>query len=206
MVGELLIPIFESVMPLIENVANFSIGLFDALGVVVKPLIQIMGTALVPIMNVLCAVLDALMPVIKVFAKVVVTITGTIQYVVQVLQHWVATICNWLAGLSLFGWHPFGGLRMHDPGSPGSYSSYIQNKWSEVDAAFDSASSVGSSESLAATTSTSTSVTSAGYQGATQVTINIYQQAPIVGDGGMRTFAQMVRNEFELLDYYSITT
>jgi hypothetical protein len=34
------------------------------------------------------------------------------------------------------------------------------------------------------------------------VTINIYQQAPVVGSGGMRAFAQMIRGEFEQLDYY----
>ena len=37
------------------------------------------------------------------------------------------------------------------------------------------------------------------------MTINIYQQSPVVGDGGMRAFAQMVRDEFAELDYYGVT-
>ena len=53
--------------------------------------------------------------------------------------------------------------------------------------------------------STQTAVSSASYQGATQVTINIYQEAPVVGDGGMQRFAQMIREEFFNLDYYSVT-
>ncbi len=40
--------------------------------------------------------------------------------------------------------------------------------------------------------------------GATQVIINIYQEAPIVGDGGMRRFAQMIREEFSNLDCHSL--
>ena len=43
------------------------------------------------------------------------------------------------------------------------------------------------------------------YRGATSVTINIYQEAPVVGDNGMRQFAQMIRDEFEALDYYGVT-
>lgn len=207
-VGELLIPIIETLMPLVEKTAEFLVSLFNALGVVLQPIIEIIGMALTPVISMLSSVLEALMPVIKVFAKVVVTITGTIQYVVQVLQHWVATVMNWLAGLSIFGWHPFGGLRMTDPGSPGSYSSYIQSKWSAIDDAFErGASTVDSWKSSSSmNTSTATSISSAGYQGATQVTINIYQQAPVVGDGGMRTFAQMIRAEFEALSYYGVAT
>ena len=149
-------------------------------------------------MNVIANILQALSPVLKVFAKVFVTVTGTIQYVIQTLQHWVATLMNWLAGLDLFGWQPFAGLRMNDPGSPGSYSAYIKGKWSDIDAAFDQTST--------GTTSTATAVSSAGYQGATHVTINIYQEAPVVGDGGMRQFARMIRSEWENLEYYGVTT
>ena len=203
--GDLLIPIFEDVMPLVEDVSDFLIKIFDALGVVLKPIIQVMSSSLVPIMNIISNILEALMPVLKIFAKVVVTITGTIQYVIQVLQHWVATICNWLAGLEIFGWHPFSGLRMTDPGSPGSYGAFIKDKWAQIDAAFEKTTDDASAETDTATTSTRTSISSAGYQGATQVTINIYQQAPVVGDGGMRAFAAMIKNEFDALSYYGVT-
>lgn len=201
-IGQLLIPIFEDVMPLVSGVADFLISLFDSIGVALKPIIQVLSSTLTPIMSVLCNILEALMPIIKVFAKVVVTITGTIQYVVQVLQHWVASICNWLAGLNLMGWKPFKGLQMTDPGSPGSYGSYIKDKWAQVDAAFETN---GTSTEDAASTSTSTAVSSAGYQGATQVTINIYQQAPVVGDGGLRDFAKMIYSEFENISYFGVT-
>ena len=196
-VGELLVPIISAVIPVFRDISDFLAPLFKAIGVALKPLIEIISL-LSPLLSIITNVLNALVPVFKFFAKVVVTITGTIQYVIQVLQHWVASVMNWLADLNILGWQPFAGLRMNDPGSPGSYSSYIKNKWSEVDAAFEATPS--------SSTSTETAVASAAYQGATHVTINIYQEAPVVGDGGMRQFARMIRSEFENMSYYGVTT
>lgn len=196
-IGDLLIPILENLMPLVKDTADFLIGLFRSVGIILKPIIQIISSSLTPVMNVISNILKALSPVLKVFAKIFVTVTGTIQYVVQTLQHWVATLMNWLASLNLMGWQPFAGLRTSDPGSPGDYGSYIRGKWNDIDAAFDQTQS-------STPTSTATAVSSAGYQGATHVTINIYQEAPVVGDGGMRAFARMIRDEFDQLSYYGV--
>ncbi|MBO4716858.1 MAG: hypothetical protein J5599_03090, partial [Spirochaetales bacterium] len=118
-IGDILLPTLEDVMPLVKDVADFLVGLFRAVGVVLKPVIQVISSSLTPVMSMISNILQALTPVLKVFAKIFVTVTGTIQYVIQTLQHWVATLMNWLAGLDLFGWQPFAGLRMNDPGSPG---------------------------------------------------------------------------------------
>jgi hypothetical protein len=195
-IGDILLPTLEDVMPLVKDVADFLIGLFRIVGIVLKPVIQVISSSLTPVMSVISNILLALSPVLKVFAKVFVTVTVTIQYVIQTLQHWVATLMNWLASLNLMGWQPFAGLRTSDPGSPGDYGSYIKGKWNDIDAAFE--------QSATGTTSTATAVSSAGYQGATHVTINIYQEAPIVGDGGMRAFARMIRDEFDQLSYYGV--
>ena len=87
---------------------------------------------------------------------------------------------------------------MSDPGSPGSYVDHLNNRLSSVDSAFSTSIGVTSG------TSASTAVSSASYQGATQVTINIYQQSPVVGDGGMRAFAKMIHDEFDALAYYGV--
>ena len=52
---------------------------------------------------------------------------------------------------------------------------------------------------------TQTAVSSASYQGANQVTTNIYQEAPVVGEKGMRQFVQMIREQFLQIDYYGVT-
>jgi len=199
-------PILDVVMETAKTISgflqSFAVVFSSVLAPVMNLMVTIMKISLYPILTIISGVLEALAPVLKVFAKIFVTVTGTIEYVVTVLQHWVAVICNWLADLEIFGWHPFGGLRMDDPGSPGKYSSYIKNKWAEVDNAFDNPDTITGTTTNASTT---TAVSSASYQGATQVTINIYQEAPIVGDGGMRRFAQMIREEFEVLDFYGVT-
>ena len=148
---------------------------------ILQPLVEIgkaIGSLLLPILQVLT-------PVLKFFAEVVLTITGTFQYIGQLLQHWAAKFVNaftWLTGYS-----------MSDPGSPGSLGSYLDNYKKGITG------SLGDSEA------TKQSVASASYRGATNVTINIYQEAPVVGNNGMRQFAQMIRDEFEALDYYGVS-
>ena len=193
-------PILKDVMPLVRDVANFLMGLFKILGIVLKPIIEVLSSSLSPVMSLISNILEALAPVLKVFAKIFVTVTGTIQYVIQTLQHWVASLMNWLAGLNLLGWQPFAGLRMTDPGSPGNYASFIKAKWASIDAAFEQ-----NSGPSTVSASTTTAISSAGYQGATHVTINIYQEAPVVGDAGMRQFARMIRSEFDQMAYFGST-
>ena len=173
----------ETIQPVLDLITD----------VVLKPLLEVgkaIGQLLLPVLNVLT-------PILKAIIKPVIAVVGTFQYVGQVLQHWVASIMNWLAGINLLGWMPFAGLAMYDPGAPGNYLDYIGNKLAEVDAM--------TAESGANGASTNNAVSSAGYRGATQVTINIYQEAPVVGDGGMREFARMIRDEFDNLNYYGVT-
>lgn len=197
-VGQFLLPLIDELVKGFGPIATSLTQMFAMLETSLGPVINSITHVLSPVLKVIGAILEALMPIIKVFAKVFVTITGTIEYVIQTLQHWVASLMNWLAGLNIFGWHPFGGLAMEDPGAPGRYRDYIGNKWASIDAAFEAASSPSG-------TATGTTVSSAGYQGATQITINIYQEAPVVGDGGMREFAQMIKDEFDNLNYYGVT-
>ena len=203
---DVLSPIMDTVMQAAKTISGFLQSFAAVFSSVLAPvmnlLVMILKISLYPVLSIISGVLEALSPVLKVFAKIFITVTGTIEYVVTVLQHWVAVVCNWLADLDIFGWQPFAGLRMDDPGSPGKYSSYIKDKWSEVDNAFENPQSITGTSTNASTT---TAVSSASYQGATQVTINIYQEAPVVGDGGMRRFAQMIRDEFEVLDFYGVT-
>lgn len=145
-----------------------------------KEIGKIIGSLLLPILKILEPILDAI-------AKAVIVVSSIFQYIGQTLQHWVASFVNaftWLTGYS-----------MRDPGSPGSIGSYIQNNLDQYSANVAAAGSVG----------TNTAISSASYRGATSVTINIYQEGPVVGDGGMREFARMIRDEFDSLDYYGVT-
>ena len=175
--------------------------LFQGLGQALAPFVNVLTTTILqPLVEVgkaigslILPVLELLTPVLNLFANIVLTITGTFSYIGQLLQHWVATVLNWLASIDLLGWRPFAGLATYDPGAPGSLKDYLANYKSSI---FNS-----SADSEA----TKQSVSSASYRGATNVVINIYQEAPVVGDNGMRQFAQMIRDEFEALDYYGVT-
>lgn len=203
--GEMLMPILDMCMPLIKQIAEYLMEWWSMMSAVLQPLLNVVMQVLNPVLKVLSSLLSALMPVFKVFATALTAVSGTIEYLVQSVMHFVAVFINWLGGLHIWGWYPFGGLHMDDPGAPGSYSKFMDNKFDSLDAAFTSGQDKANSWNTDST-STSTSVSSAGYQGATQVTINIYQQAPIVGDGGMRAFASMIRDEFDALNYYGVTT
>jgi uncharacterized YigZ family protein len=77
----------------------------------------------------------------------------------------------------------------------------LREQFAGIDAAFQPK----GTQSTGINTSASTAVSSASYQGGTSVTINIYQEAPVVGNGGMREFAKMIWAEYEALDYYGVS-
>lgn len=203
--------IFEPIIETLLEAVSVLGGLFQAVGQIMEttlgPILtvisEILKTHLAPAVSLFSTVLEILSPVLQTFSKAVITVTGTIQYVCQTFHHWVASFMNALAGISVLGYHPFRKLKMDDPGNPGSYQSYIQGKWNAIESAYAGLSTV-TGTAITGGTATSTAVSSAGYQGAQQVTINIYQEAPIVGDGGMRTFARMIKAQFDELDYYGV--
>lgn len=153
---------------------------------VIQPLVSIgkaIGSLIMPS-------LELLAPVLQMIGSAIVGVSAVFQWVGDLLTHWAASFVNaftWITGYS-----------MYDPGSPGNIIDYVGNKVSAYQ------NSVGGANME--TSSTGTAVSSAQYRGATSVTINIYQEAPVVGDNGMRQFAQMIRDEFNALDYYGVTT
>ena len=178
--------------PLLGAIATALEYVFEGLSETLGPALNEMTeTVIIPLVEIgkavgaiLLPIIEILNPVLENLAKGLIIIAGTFQYIGQVLHHWIAGFVN------MFSWAT--GYRMSDPGSPGSYTSFIDNKLNSFDS------------SVSGSVGTETAVSSASYRGATSVTINIYQEGPVVGDGGMREFAQMIRAEFEALDYYGV--
>ncbi len=193
MLAEVFLPIFDSIYPIIEIIANI-------LMTAVVPVLQLLS----PIIEIVALVFDALTPVISAVGKLFTLIMAPIQYVADLFS-WLGKWISYLGeciGIAIYNiTHPFSAKSM--PSSPGGFSSDAFSglydrliKWDEYGT---------HTSAVTDTVSTQTAVSSASYQGATQVTINIYQEAPVVGDGGMRQFAQMVREAFTELDYYGVT-
>lgn len=189
--------------------------IFDALANSLAPILQF----LVPIMNVIEIALSSLAVVFQLLAPVVEIVGVVFELLKPIVQavaaafvvlmapvEWLADLFSWLGSwLKWFGecigvaaynlTHWFSQKSM--PSSPGGFSSdAFSNMYDRLDQIYNPTGSQ-------LDTSTSTGVSNASYQGATSVTINIYQQAPVVGDNGMTEFAKMIRQEFEELAYFS---
>lgn len=193
MIAELFLPIFDSLYPIFEIIANI-------LMTAVVPILQILS----PIIELIALVLDALTPVIAGVGKVFTAIMAPVQWVADLfswLGKWISYLGSCI-GTAIYNiTHPFS--QRSYGSSPGGFSSDAFSGLSERLAKWDEYGTHNSA--VTDSVSTQTAVSSASYQGATQVTINIYQEAPVVGEGGMRQFAQMIREQFMELDYYGVT-
>ena len=196
-IGEILMPILESVMPLVEESGRMLMGIFNALGVIITPIAEFIGAILTPIIGRLTVMLEVLEPILKVIAGAVITVSTAFEWVAQWIKHVFALLFNALASIEIMGWRPLEHLGMEDPGRPGSYQDMWQANWDKVNQGFEYSPTESASMSQA--------LSQASYRGATNVTINIYATGPFVGENGMRQFASMIREEFDALDYYGVT-
>jgi hypothetical protein len=196
-IGETLASLF---LPLLDTIHTAFALVANILMAVLSPVLQ----SLEPIFLVLSGLMQALSPILVMVAKAFTILMSPVQYIADLfswLGSWVKHLGGVIATAAYNLVHPFS-KKGYAP-SPGSFSSDaftgLAGRLANIDAIADSTSVASDA------VSTSTAISGAGYQGATQVTINIYQQAPVVGNGGMRAFAQMIRSEFEQLDYYGVT-
>ncbi len=168
---------------------------------VLTPVLQ----SLAPVFQVISGIMMAFSPILLLVAKAFTILMSPLQYVADLLSwlgSWVQYLGSVIATAAYNLVHPF--RKKSYASSPGSFSSDAFSGLADRLANIDAIADQGSVATDAV--STTTAVGNAGYQGATHVTINIYQQAPVVGSDGMRAFARMIRGEFERLDYYGVTT
>jgi len=188
-------------LPILDVLATAFALVGNILMAVLGPILQ----SLAPTFQILAGVMTALSPILLLVAKAFTILMSPVQFLADLfswLGSWVQHLGSVIATAAYNLVHPF--KQKSYASSPGSFSSDAFSGLADRLSNIDSISDQGSIATDAV--STSTAVGNAGYQGATQVTINIYQQAPVVGTGGMRAFARMIRGEFEQLDYYGVTT
>lgn len=193
-IASILLPILKDIMPSVKQSAQFLIGVFDMLSAVLRPIVSFISSFLTPILSGIVVILQILEGPLKIVAKGLSAVGETLGWLGDWIRHIVASIVNWLAS-----WIPWMN-GMEDPGKPGNLGQRISNSWANIDNAFNGTGLSGNTLE----TSTATAVQNASYTGAMSVTINIFQQAPVVGEGGMLEFAQMIRSQFENLAYYSV--
>jgi hypothetical protein len=188
-----LLPILDAIFPSISMIA-------DILIMAISPVLKMLS----PVIQLVAAAFSILQPFIILVAKAFTVLASPVQFMGDLftwLGSWLkymgdcVAVCAW----NLTHWFN----QKSYSASPEAFSSDAFSGLGDRLSAIDKGTS---SSYVTDSVSTGTSVSSAGYQGATQVTINIYQEAPIVGDGGMRQFATMIRQTFLELDYYGVST
>ena len=192
-IGEILMPILQDAMPLVQKSAEILTNLFNTLGRVLSPIISLINTQIMPLTATILSILETLEPILNAIGTAAMVVSGVFSYVGQLIRHIFATVYNWVA--SIIPWMSY----MSDPGNPGDFAKFMANHMTQY---------VTDTYTNTATDSAATqqALSAASYRGATSVTINIYAEAPIVGEGGMREFARMIRDEFDALNYYGVTT
>lgn len=206
-------PLLDAFTWIGESIASWLLPILDQLHVAMSLIGNILTTVMAPVFQILAPLfqlvalaLNTLNPILILCAKVFTILMAPVQFVADLfswLGDWISYLgnCIYVVCWNLTHWFntkSFGS-------SPGGFSSDafsgLQQRLDNIDNM-----AIGGSTAATDSVSTSTAIGSASYRGATSVTINIYQMSPVVGDGGMKTFARMIRREFEELDYYGVTT
>ena len=206
-------PLLDAFTWIGESIASWLLPILDQLHVAMSLIGNILTTVMAPVFQIIAPLfqlvalaLNTLNPILILCAKVFTILMAPVQFVADLftwLGDWISYLgnCIYVVCWNLTHWFNQKGFGS----SPGGFSS---DAFSGLQQRLDNIDNLAAGGTAAATdsVSTSTAIGSASYRGATSVTINIYQMSPVVGDGGMKTFARMIRREFEELDYYGVTT
>ena len=206
-------PLLDAFTWIGESIASWLLPILDQLHVAMSLIGNILTTVMAPVFQIIAPLfqlvalaLNTLNPILILCAKVFTILMAPVQFVADLftwLGDWISYLgnCIYVVCWNLTHWFNQKGFGS----SPGGFSS---DAFSGLQQRLDNIDNLAMGGTTAATdsVSTSTAIGSASYRGATSVTINIYQMSPVVGDGGMKTFARMIRREFEELDYYGVTT
>ena len=184
-------------LPILDVLGNIISVIANTLTTTLQPVLQIVGS----LFQVVGSVLSPLAPIIGLVSKAFIILASPIQ--------WVADLFSWLASwMTYFGKclgeiinHLFDMWNADFSGSPGSFKSDaftgLEGRLQTVDSL-----SMGAPASMAV--GAQQAVQNASYQGSSNITLNVYIEGNIYGDGGIETLAKQIRAEFLELDRYGI--
>lgn len=182
-IGDILMPLLESFMPSIQQSADILIQIFEAIGVVLKPIAQLLGTVLGPVLEMITSFLEyILLPVIKGIAIAFSIVTSVFEWAANWIRYGIAKIVNF------FGGHADESRPL---GFAGTLEKNALNIWYGT--------GVGTGLDAYGVSGT----TNASYQGSTTVYLNVYNYGNVVGDNGITEFAVIIRDEIENLNYFN---
>jgi len=171
-----LIPIVQAMVQTLEPVVS---SLLAPLMGILAIIGQTLGAVLAPVLKWLSPIIELVgKAFVWLYNNVILPIANGLIWVFTAVQNAIAGVINaftWITGISA------------------QYASYEDAKLQKIE--------YGDVVQAGANAAGATAAQSAQYR-SQSITINIYQQSPVVGDNGMRQFAAMIRTEFEALAYY----
>ena len=147
------------------------------------------------------SVLSPLAPIIGLVSKAFIILASPIQ--------WVADLFTWLADWMKYFGKCIGEVINHIwdmwnadfSGSPGAFKS---DAFTNLDSRLQTVDSLSMGAPASMAVSAQQAVQNASYQGSSNITLNVYIEGNVVGDGGMTELAKRIRSEFLELDRYNI--
>ena len=139
---------------------------------------------LAPVVNrVLQPLVDSITRIGSTLADIFIPILDLVAPAISAIAGTINWACDWIR--YAIGYLTFwtDDDNIDQPGSLKEYTSY--------DKSYDTAAS-------------SSAITSAQYAGGQYITVNIFQQSPVVGSGGMQEFARMIKNELDEMNYFGV--
>lgn len=211
MLEKVIKPLFDALEEIGAVIANWLKPIFDALYPVIKNIVDVLMSVIVPILQIVAPAFELIARLLllvqeplTILLSMLTVLGETISWLSDGISWIIGSLLNWLGSLDLMGWKPFGGLGYREVKNPGNLEDRIHDAttrlYNQINYDFQSAvEGMGGND-----TSTDTAVSNASYTGGSTIHINIYQQAPVVGEDGMNEFAKMIRKEFVELGYYNV--
>lgn len=203
LINECIEPLTSLLDSIFDNIAEWFMPLLEGIRGTIQAVCSILSAVLIPVLDVLTPIIKLctvgfklLEGPLKIIAEAFTYVAAVIDVVADSIEWAIGSFLNWIASLDLFGWKPFEGLGGNEVQAPDFNRSLEEIRNSTMTDITEGFHGTGEEES------TQTSVKNASYSGGSTFYFNIYQQAPVVGDGGMEEFAKMLKAEFAELAYY----
>ena len=178
-IGQTLLPLLEAFVPFMKTLSDVIIALAPVVSSILSPAIKVIAL----ILNIITGLLDKLMPVIA-------GLSAVIQWVSDAISWAIGSFINWLAS-----WVPW--VQTTSVSKPKAIKDYywdIMNSYNE--------SKANSATGISTATAVGTAGQTASYSGATTIHIhNDFNGSYIVGAGGMKELALIIRNTLQDIDY-----
>ena len=184
-------------LPILDVLGNIIAIIANTLVTTLQPVLQLVGS----LFQVIGAVLSPLAPIIGLVSKAFIILASPIQ--------WVADLFSWLASWMIYFGKCLGEIINHIfdlwnadfSGSPGGFKS---DAFTGLEARLQNVDSLSMGTPASMAVGTQQAVQNASYQGSANVTLNVYVEGNVYGDGGIETLAKQIRAEFLELDRYGI--